>query len=64
MDIHALMYFSFFLPTFIFNLSLFTYTFLLLKMKVCMMNEKYNNVKMSIRSLVNEYLKINRNILQ
>ena len=28
-------------------------------MKVCKMNEKYKNVCTSIRSLVNEYLKMN-----
>ena len=28
-------------------------------MKVCKTNEQYNNVWMSIRSQVNEYLKIN-----
>ena len=31
-------------------------------MKVCKMNEKYNNVWMSIRLLVNEYLKMNGNV--
>ena len=30
-------------------------------MKVCKMNEKYNNVCMSIRSLVNAFLKMNGN---
>ena len=44
MDIHTLLYFSFSLQT------LFTYSFALLMMKVCKMNERYNNVWMSIRS--------------
>ena len=64
-DIHIFLYFSFILQTSIFILSLFTYTFPSLKMKLCMMNEKYNNVWMficSLRSLVNEYLAINGNI--
>ena len=41
---------------------LFTYTFPFLKMQVCKMNEKFNNVWMSIRSLVSEYLKMNGNV--
>ena len=31
-------------------------------MIVCKMNENYNNVCVSIRSLVNEYLKMNGNV--
>ena len=49
------------------KLSLFTYTFPffpLLKTKFCKMNKKYNNVWMSIRSLVNEYLKMSWKVWQ
>ena len=59
MDIHTLLYISFILETFIFKLSLLPYTFPFLKMTVWKMNKKYYNVWMSIRSQVNEYLKMN-----
>ena len=65
-NIHSLMNEYTFINHFTFRssckLSLFTYTFPIPKMKVCKMNEKYNNVWMSICSLVNEYLKMNGNI--
>ena len=64
MDIHTILYSSFISQTFISKISLSTYTFSFLKMKVCEMNEKYNNLWMSIRSLVNAFLKLNENVWQ
>ena len=64
MNIHTLLYFSFILQTFIFKNGNLKGNNESLKMKVCNMNKKYNNVWMSIRLLVNEYLKMNGNVWQ